>query len=300
MGKKENSEINQPKEARGLIHIVFQESDIDVLKKAQELDETLAGDVLIVRDDYAVGPIKNIFETEGYQARREYWKQQVDYSPYNTDQLMEMVNDRLLVHNLKKSLDEDASYDVWIWMGQNQHDVCGYYWLISQLKDYQGRIFVLYLNNLPFINEKGQIFYPSTLHQIQPKEFLKAKKLARKVTLSEFEVDPDEWTKLMDENAPIRILEGGKKIASKEADFYDKDILAGLTNEPQKGLKVMTNILGKMKIKTGDVTLINRMKVLAEEGTIEIIGDPSKGWKDFEVKLKSPAPVITITELNIQ
>jgi len=47
---------------------------------------------------------------------------------------------------------------------------------------------VLYFNNLPFINEKGQIFYPTVLHEILPKEFLKAKKLNRKVTLSEFEV----------------------------------------------------------------------------------------------------------------
>jgi hypothetical protein len=270
-----------------MIHIVFQEADIEVLKKAQELDETLAGDVQIVRDDYAVGPLQNIFETEGYQARREYWKQLLAISPYNTDQLMEMVDDRLMIHNLKRSLDENENEDAWIWMGQNQHDVCGYYWLISQLKDYQGRIFVLYLNNLPFINEKGQIFYPTSLHQIQPKEFLKAKKLSRKVTLSEFEIDPDEWKRLMDENGAVRILEGGKKIASKDADFYDKDILAGLTNEPQKGNKAMHNILGKMKIKTGDVTLLYRMKDLAEEGKIELNGDTSKGWKEFEVKLKT-------------
>lgn len=285
-----------------MIHIVFQEADIEVLKKAQELDETLAGDVRIVRDDFAVGPVQNIYETEGYQARREYWKQLLEISPYNTDQLMEMVDDRLMIHNLKKTLDENENEEVWIWMGQNQHDVCGYYWLISQLKDYQGRIYVLYLNNLPFINEKGQIFYPSALHQIQPKEFLKAKKLSRKVTLSEFEIDPDEWKRLMEENGAVRILEGGKKIVSKEADFYDKDILAGLTNEPQKGNKAMHNILGKMKIKTGDVTLLHRMKTLAEEGLIEINGDTSKGWKEFEVKLKSAAPAETVetSELNIQ
>jgi len=285
-----------------MIHIVFQEADIEVLKKAQELDETLAGDVQIVRDDFAVGPIQNIYETEGYQARRDYWKAQLDYSPYNTEDLMHLVDDKMTVHNLKKSLDENEKEEAWIWMGQNQHDVCGYYWLISQLKDYQGRISVLYMNNLPFINEKGQIFYPTALHQIQPKEFLKAKKLSRKVTLSEFEIDPDEWKRLMDENGGVRILEGGKKIVSKDADFYDKDILAGLTNEAQKGSKAMQNILGKMKMKTGDVTLLNRMKTLAEEGKIDLIGEPSKGWKEFEVKLKTAAPAETepVNELNIQ
>lgn len=270
-----------------MIHIVFGEADIETLKKAQELDESLAGEVLIIRDDYAVGPLLNIFETEGYRQRRDWCISLVDYSPYDSKQLSDLVDDKLAVHNLKKALDENEKEEVWIWMGQNAHDVCGYYWLISQLKDYQGRVVVLYLNNLPFINEKGQIFYPTYIHQIQPKEFLKAKKLNRKVTLSEFEVDPDEWTKLCNENAMVRILEGGKKIVSKEESFYDKDITTVLSNDWQKGAKALFNILGKMKIKTGDVFLLWRMKKLAEEDRIEINGDPSKGWKDFEVRLKT-------------
>jgi hypothetical protein len=177
-------------------------------------------------------------------------------------------------------------------MGQNQHDVCGYYWLISQLAAFQGRISVLYMNNLPFINEKGNIFYPTALHEILPKEFLKAKKLSRKVTLSEFEIDPDEWRRLCAENAMIRILEGGKKIAGKEESFYDKDILNGLGKDWQKGHRAMTSILGKMKIKTGDIFLLNRLKKLVEEGKVELTGDPTKGWKEFEVRLKSAAPEI--------
>jgi hypothetical protein len=274
-----------------MIHIVFQEADIEVLQKAIELDESLQGKVEIIRDDYAVGPLENIYSSEGYQQRRDWWKALLDISPYPTEQLTDMVDDLLAVHNLKKVLDENPKEEVWIWMGQNQHDVCGYYWLISQLPNYQGRIIVLYLNNLPFINDKGQIFYPSTLHEIQPKEFLKAKKLNRKVTLSEFEVDPDEWRRLCSENAMVRILEGGKKIVSKDGDFYDSDIFKGLTNEWQKGNKAMASILGRMKIKTGDVFLLWRMKKLAELEKIEINGDTSKGWKDFEVKLKSETPV---------
>jgi len=270
-----------------MIHIVFQEADISVLQKAIELDESLQGEIKIIRDDYAVGPVDNIYETEGYQQRRDWWKALLEISPYNTDQLMEMVDDRLAVHNLKKALDENAKEIVWIWMGQNAHDVCGYYWLMSQLKDYQGRIFVLYMNNLPFINDKGQLFYPSTLHEIPPKEYLKAKKLSRPITQSEFEVDPDEWKMLCNQNAMVRVLEGGKKIAGRDADFFDKDILSGLTADAQKGAKAMHNILSKMKLKTGDVFLLWRMKELEAAEKIEITGDTTKGWKDFEVKLKT-------------
>src|SRR6476620_8971832 len=181
-----------------MVHIVFNEADVKVLQDAIALDETMQGEVIQIKDDYAVGPIAAIYETEGYLERTEWWKERLAGSPYENQ--VEIVNDKLTVHNLLKSLQEDASLEVWIWMGQNQHDVCGYYWLMPQLKDFQGRVHVLYLNNLPFINEKGGIFYPSWLHEIQPKEFLKAKKLSRPITLSEFEIDPDEWKKLASEN----------------------------------------------------------------------------------------------------
>jgi len=273
-----------------MIHIVFEENNIERLQQAFELDKSMQGEIVQIKDDFAVGPIINIYDACGYQQRRDWWKEVLQFSPY-AEQL-DIVDDKMTVHNLLKQLEGpfdaaqgDKPEDVWIWMGQNQHDVCGYFWLMSQLKNYQGRIYVLYLNNLPFINEKGGIFYPTSLHEIQPKEFLKAKKLARPITLSEFEVDPDEWRKLCLENAMIRILEGGKKIVSKEVSYYDKDILGAITAGPQKLQKILNHIFSKLKIKTGDAFLVWRMKALAAEGKIELTGDESKGWKEIEIKI---------------
>jgi hypothetical protein len=169
-------------------------------------------------------------------------------------------------------------------MGQNQHDVSGYYWLMPQFREYQGRVMILYLNNLPFINEKGQLFYPSWLNEIQPKEFVKAKKLARPITLSEFEIDPDEWRKIAEESAVVRILEGGKKIAGKEENFYDSEILKNITGDWQKATRVLSNTLHRMKIKTGDVFIMWRMKQLISEGKIEVTGEMEKGWKEFDIR----------------
>lgn len=270
-----------------IIHLVFQEADITVLQQAIEMDENLEGEVIIIRDDYAVGPLDKLDEAEGWQARKEWWKEQLLLSPYGDT--TDMVNDRMTVHNLKKALDEDENLALWIWMGQNGHDVCGYYWLIGQLKEYQGRVFVLYMNNLPFINEKGGIFYPNTIHEIPAKEFRKAKKLSRAVTPSEFEVDPDEWKRLGQENAMVRILEGGKKIVSKEADFYDGELLKAITADWQKIPKVLMNALGKMKIRTGDVFLNGRLHQMAALGKVELQGDFSKGWKECGVRLAGMA-----------
>lgn len=267
-----------------MIHVVFNESEVDLMKKVIEQDETLAGEVIQVKDDFAVGPLAGIDTEEGWNERLEWWRTLSAGSPYG-EANVGSFDDRQTVAAIKEKLDADTTEEVWIWMGQNQHDVTGYYWLMPQLKEYQGRVMVLYMNNLPFINEKGQIFYPSWLHEIQPKEFLKAKKLCRPVTLSEFEVDPDEWKKLMEENAPVRILEGGKKIAGKDETFYDNEIIKNLTGDWQKSWRVLSNTLNRMKIKTGDVFIMWRMKQLIAEGKIEVTGDVHKGWKEFDVKI---------------
>ncbi len=267
-----------------MIHIVFNEQEVELMRQVIELDETLAGEVLQVKDDYAVGPLAGIDTEEGWQSRYNWWMGLLEHSHYAGSNTVKF-DDRETVRQIKEKLDTDPAEQVWIWMGQNQHDVTGYFWLMPQFSDYAGRIMILYLNNLPFINEKGQIFYPSWLSEIQPKEFLKAKKLARPITLSEFEVDPDEWKKLVEENSMVRMLEGGKKIAGKDETFYDNEILKNLTGEWQKANRVLTNTLNRMKIKTGDVFLMWRMKQLISNGKIEITGDMNKGWKDFDVKL---------------
>lgn len=277
-----------------MIHIVFNTADIAALEAAIELDESMSGKVIEIKDDYAVGPLMDIYETEGYQQRRDWWKEILAHSPYE-DQL-DIVDDKLTIHHLQTSLNHDENEMIWIWMGQNVHDVCGYYWFMSQFKEYQSRIHVLYLNNLPFLNEKGQLFYPTHLSQIQPKEFLKAKKLARPITLSEFELDPDEWKKLCNENEGVRFLEGGKKIVSMGIGFYDKEILSLLTKNAQKLQSALTNILSKMKIKTGDAFIVSRLKALETEGKLVIAGDWNKGWKDMVVQMPGGNSAVVETE----
>jgi len=179
-----------------MIHIVFQRPDIEVLQKSFELEPALRGEVMQIEDDFAVGPLKDLFTPEGREARKEWWRGVLAGGDYDGRVDGGDVKDDIAsVIALKEKLDQDSQEMVWIWAAQNKHDVSSYYWLVSQLKDYQGRIFILYLNNLPFINEKGNIFYPVNLSEIPAREFLKARKLARPITLSEFEIDPDEWSR---------------------------------------------------------------------------------------------------------
>ncbi|MEC5143800.1 DUF1835 domain-containing protein [Chitinophaga sp. 212800010-3] len=284
----------------GLTHIVFGEASVPVLAEAIGMEEKMTGDILCFEDDLSVGPLFILDTKEGRDNRKLFWQQLAGTAPLPVaanenemadaaappvqEALEEAPDDADRFKALKARLKEDAELEIWIWAGQNARDVCGYYWLVSQLYDFAGRIHIIYLNNLPFLNEKGAVFYPTHLHQILPKEFLKARKLARPISLAEYELDGDEWHRLMNENAGIRLLEGGKKIKGEPTLFYDKELLVQSGKEFGKAWKVVQQVTGKLKYPVMDQFLGWRLKELIREGKLESRGE-LKTIRDFEVKL---------------
>ena len=263
-----------------MIHVVFQEADKDILAKSFDEDSE-TNEILVIKDDYAVGPLMDIYSEEGAGFRKQWWADVLKGGDYEAKPVVQEVDDAATVIQIIERL--NSGEELWIWAAQNQHDVSGYYWLISQLKDYQGQVFILYLNNLPFINEKGQLFYPHNLFQIPPREFRKARKLARPVTPSEFEVDPDEWQRLMNEQKGVRILEGGKKLIQADYDYYDKELMQLISTDWIRASKVIHQFLSRNKITTGDAYLLWRIKQLVYDGKLDSQGE-LRGMKDFEVK----------------
>ncbi len=272
-----------------MVHIVFQEADIAALEKSFELDETLKADIIQIKDDFAVGPLTGIYTEAGIADRKQWWRDVLAGGDMDGHVDSGEMDDVKTVEGLKARLDADAEEKIWIWAAQNKHDVCGYYWLMSQLKDYPGRIYILYLNNLPFLNEKGNLFYPENLSEIPAKEFVKAKKLAREITLSEFEVDPDEWTRLCNENRGIRLLEGGKKLVQQDYDHYDAELKKFISSDWQKASRIIHHYLNKAKQKTGDMYLLWRLKTMIAMELFDVQGTVGK-MKDFEVKAPSNSP----------
>src|SRR5689334_12600359 len=123
-----------------MIHIVHNADDVDVLQKAIELDETLAGDVIQIKDDLAVGPLLDIYSAAGRETRKQWWRDVLAGSDHDGSVDSGEVDDAKTVETLIEKLNNDPGETIWIWAAQNKHDVCSYYWLVSQLKEYQGRV----------------------------------------------------------------------------------------------------------------------------------------------------------------
>src|ERR1700743_2385200 len=98
-----------------MIHIVFQTSDVDALKKAFELDPAFGGEVMEIKDEFAVGPIAGIYTTEGIEARKQWWREILAGGDYDGIVDNGLVgDDHAKVAELKQRLTEDPKEIVWV------------------------------------------------------------------------------------------------------------------------------------------------------------------------------------------
>lgn len=254
------------------MHIVFDGDDAAALQKSFELDEQLASEILIVEDDWSIGPLSDFIEEEKVITRAEWLAS-----------LGIQLPEKDAAHRIKEHLNQLPESSVTLWVAPNSRDVCGYYKLVASLEEYKGRIFNIWLNNLPFINDKLQVFYPNFLKEILPAEFVKAKKLSLEISGATFETDPDEWNKLTRENDLLRISDGGRKVSGKPVNFFDRDIADNLQNDWQKISKVVNAVKSKSKHHPSKLFLLWRVREMISQQKLEARGD----WpatENFEIR----------------
>lgn len=266
--------------ARMIYHIVVGDMAAQPLSEAIQTEPSMEGEIVVIRDLLHIGPIKRGEQQKFSNLRSAYWQQLIvdEKNPPEVDD-----QERIIAMSNKLRDNEEAQ--VWFWMAPWAADVSAYHWTLVQLQKYVDRFHLLNLAGLPFLDDEGKVYYPKNLSEISPRELIKARKLARKVTPAELEVDGTEWEKLVEENGGVRVLEGGKKLTSKDADHYDNKLLDLCQQQFQKASKIIGNALSKQNIPTADTHLAWRLQVMAENGLLELQGDTTKTLKDFSVKL---------------
>jgi hypothetical protein len=237
-----------------------------------------------MKDILHIGPLQRE-EGQSFSALRSAWWQTV--AP-DAKTLIEVTDlERLLEVSTELYKDTDAR--VWCWMAPGPADVAAYYWMLPYLAKHIGRFYIVNMANLPFLNAEGKVFYPKNISEVLPREIIKARKLARPVTAAEVEMDGDTWKTLLNENGGVRTFEGGKKLLSRPENYYDAQLISTLSGQYQKSSKVLNNAMGKYNLPTGDMHLAWRLRELASQGLIELRGDATKPYREWDVRLPVPA-----------
>lgn len=266
-----------------IYHIVIGDMAAAPLAEAMTTTPELAGEIIVIRDLLNLGPLQKTEEGQKFSdIRSAFWQQVVvsDKSPIQVDD-----TERLLEVSAAMHTNEDAR--AWIWIAPWPADICTLLWTMKYLGKYPGRFFVVNIAGLPFLDENGKVFYPKNISELQPKEIVKAKRLARQVSYAEIETDTEEWRKLVNENGAIRTLEGAKRIVSRAAEHYDTQLYAFCTQQFQKASKIVNQAMAKHNIPTGDLYLGWRLREMAATDRLRLQGDITKALKDFDVRIPS-------------
>ena len=250
-----------------MIHILVGHEAAKNLEEAFALDENLKGEIVVLKDTLGVGPIHPNEDEKFIGIRTSFWKE-LDATFPEEDQVLDENTIKLLAVRAQRE-EEPLCF----WMSPCVTDVCAYFWLLTHLKQFPGMFHTINIIGLPFLNEKGQLFYPTNFSQIPAKD-----------TPAEYEVEGDEWARLQQENAWVRTYEGGKKIASKDVAYFDTLIKNSLSSEFQKANKVVNETMKKITQSVSHLFIEWRIKELIKANSIIINGEMGKSFKDFEIK----------------
>ncbi len=267
-----------------MIHIIVGDEAAKNLRAAIDLDENLKGEVIVLKDTLGIGNILSTPEIGHDEIRTETWRTIIP----GFEQVV--AEESTLKDGMSNAMLHEEP--MCFWMAPCVSDVCAYYWLLPYFKMMPGVLHTINIIGLPFLNEKGQMFYPANFSEVPPKEFIKTKRLLKEVSVSEFEVEGDEWNRLQQENTWVRIYEGGKKISSKDISYFDAIIKTLVGAEKQKGNKVVQEAMKKITQSVSSHFIEYRLRQLLHQGAFVFTGNIDGPLKELEIsKLGSEVDV---------
>lgn len=260
-------------------HIIVGDMAAQPLLKT--FNDTNTHSVLVLKDLLQLGPLQKAEGQSFTDLRKSFWAKLLA-SDTTTVQLQDMEQ----VLELSKNMHADKEIKTIFWMAALPADVCAYYWLLFYMSKYPSQFYVINIAGLPFLNENGKLFFPKSIAELNEKEILKAEKLARTISASEYETDLYEWQQIIQNASELRDVRVSKKIEHLTIDAYDKYLLQCCSPQFQKASKIIHTAIGKdLKLTTGDVFLAWRLKELCSLGQIETNVEPTKNQKEIEYRL---------------
>ncbi len=273
------------------VHLINGETAATRLRAAQDLEPQLAGPVYALPDQLSHG---SLYRPEGKsfaQVRADYWRA---IRGQNGDENPEEAQQEELLLEVSNILQRKPDVQVWFWMAPQVADVVAWYHSLRYLGKHVGRFYVLNIAGLPFLNEEGKVFFPQAFDGVPAREFVKARRLARLVTPAELELDGDVWKAISGPESFYRFPDGGRKIKTEEAAYFDRDLLQALRSGPLKTSRLLNQLLQKQALPTEEAALVFRIRQLFAEGLLTVKGDLQKSPRDWEIRLLESATIAAV------
>ncbi|MFJ7735308.1 DUF1835 domain-containing protein [Lysinibacillus sp. NPDC097287] len=277
------------------VHIVFGDSPGGSLKAAfRDTDYEKTEDLIILPDNFSVGPVKDLHSVEGIKARCMWFHERYFTQDNDLEQFKQGMLDAV-----KRVKSIPPHQDIVIWTGQNAHEQTGLLLVLAMLKDKLNSVFVLDT----FTAFHDIHIYPQLAEENYPRSTGEMASDNLRLFYEQFELRPLKNAKrqslceeglrmLMDEDKIIRTWEHQELWHTQDEsrdDYYIIECAKRMYLEEgeveyRKAARLIGEVLGHMVQYRGDEWLEYRLRRLIEQGVFTYKGN-LKAMRYYEVKL---------------
>lgn len=166
-----------------------------------------------------------------------------------------------------------------IWYSDIPDDLCGFYWFMFQLKQWELTDVQVMTVRLPkWMVVNHTVWCKYTWGEVLPEQWHQYIHLQKEMPKEVINSYADHWQKLKLENAPLRVVLNGKLVSVNEA-FYDpfiKQCLMSLDNEFTEA-QCISKILNEQLGITFSI-IRSRVEMMIQEGKLDVVDDV-KGYQ---------------------
>lgn len=247
-------------------HICFNPSGATTLRSLLRKQGRM-NDVLTLPDDLSLGPISSV---TGEERRR--WLEEF----YNTADFDPLWNEQLVFWRQVRQPSEAGDI---IWLNRNAvHELCCFHEFVSVVPDHSA--FMIGDFTKRFITEfsdSDKAHALSSCGLLNEQQWQTGFGLARKANTSEFAEERRNWSRLKQENAPLRAITNDQ-LSSVPIEHFDDDILALIPSSWRRAAPVIGECLMMLPgqeryAQFSDLFLIYRLEAMADNGRIELRGE---------------------------
>lgn len=247
-------------------------------------------EIICIREDFSIGPIYKLESEEGIQERKKWMKELLTITGSDSEKDYLDWMETTLKSNPQVVMKIPNDSTVIIWHGRNASDEIGLRLVAFLLRNKKIQFeevdvteYSLHIKYKVRDQENKEIPYVlRNVGELPSKMILEA--LHRKKSIANTIVQSliNDWEKWSQTKDLLRIVVDGK-IAAVSEDYYDRFILENTSNEYQKALRVVGEVMGKSDQCIGDTYLAFRVHQLIKQGQLSYRGN--LGFlRDFEIR----------------
>jgi len=279
----------------GHVHVMFGDSSAGVLKFAlKQMGLRSQHHVMVVRDNYAVGPMQQLTTPEGRKYRREWFRDRMDLHDADDNFMYDEDFFNKIIAELERIPEQ---IPITIWTGDNALEQIGLRYALYFFRNKSNPIYVINTevdNHTLFDTPELTTYYRHT-GEISPEklgQIMKHNEGKAAITRTQREAFEQEWLNHSGNSSVLRIWEQQEIIHVNE-DYYDQYIIETVSklhnnfgnHEFIKSARVIGEVIGNLEQFLTDSFFEHRLRQLIYSGNLEIKGVP-KAMRYYSVRLK--------------